>query len=182
MSRDSMHTRPLRPARLALLAAAVGAAVSLPAAAKVSVAESEIQDRNGNIVGYAVLRETPAGVLLQVNLAGLPPGTHGFHIHETGTCEPPFKSAGGHLMEAGTAHGYQSEKGPHLGDMPNIHVPESGALELEVMTRVTNMDSQLFDSDGAALIIHRGADDYHSQPSGAAGPRIACGVIEEQSK
>ncbi|WP_295885798.1 superoxide dismutase family protein [uncultured Thiohalocapsa sp.] len=97
-----------------------------------------------------------------------------------GTCEPPFKSAGGHLMAPDTAHGYLSEGGPHLGDMPNIHVPESGALEVEVMTRVADMRAQLFDDDGAAVVIHSGADDYRSQPSGAAGPRIACGVIVEQ--
>ncbi len=180
MSSDSLQRRACRPIRLAVLAATVGAA--LPAAAQVSVAESEIQDRNGTTVGYAVLRQTPAGVLLHVSLAGLPPGAHGFHLHETGTCEPPFKSAGGHLMEPDTKHGYLVEAGPHVGDMPNIHVPESGALELEVMTRITDMDEQLLDGDGSALVIHSGADDYRSQPSGAAGPRIACGVIVAQEE
>jgi Cu-Zn family superoxide dismutase len=85
-------------------------------------------------------------------------------------------------MAADTAHGYLSEDGPHLGDMPNIHVPESGALEVEVMTRVTDLDEQILDEDGSALVIHSGADDYRSQPSGAAGPRIACGVILEQAE
>lgn len=182
MPSDSMPRHTRRPMWPALLAAAAGAAASLPAAAQVSVAESEIQNRDGKTVGYAVLYETPAGVLLHVSLAGLPPGAHGFHLHETGNCTPPFKSAGGHLMAADTAHGYLSEDGPHLGDMPNIHVPESGALEVEVMTRVTELDEQILDEDGSALVIHSGADDYRSQPSGAAGPRIACGVILEQAE
>jgi Cu-Zn family superoxide dismutase len=66
--------------------------------------------------------------------------------------------------------------------MPNIHVRPSGALELEVLTAVTDMGSELFDGDCAALVIHEGADDYSSQPSGAAGPRIACGVVELQTE
>nr|WP_274608912.1 superoxide dismutase family protein [Lamprobacter modestohalophilus] len=56
----------------------------------------------------------------------------------------------------------------------------NGRLEIEVMTCVSDMDKQLFDRDGAALVIHKGADDYNSQPSGAAGPRIACGVIKKR--
>lgn len=176
--------RPLhRQVPAVLFASAVAAVITLPAAAAdVSMANSKIEDSDGNVVGAATLQQTPAGVLLRVTFSGLPPGTHGFHIHETGTCEPPsFKSAGGHLMESGSSHGYLSEDGPHLGDMPNIHVPDSGALELEVLTGVTDMDKQLFDDDGAALVIHQDADDYRSQPSGAAGPRIACGVIERQT-
>jgi Cu-Zn family superoxide dismutase len=134
--------------------------------------------RNGNTVGAVLLSETPNGVLLHARLAGLPAGVHALHLHEIGACEPPFDSAGGHLTaEEANAHGYLREDGPHLGDMPNIHVPQTGHLEVEVMTRVSDMETQVFDSDGAALVIHEGADDYQSQPSGAAGPRIACGVI-----
>jgi Cu-Zn family superoxide dismutase len=140
-----------------------------------------MQDRDGNTVGAVLLSETPNGVLLHARLGGLPAGVHAFHIHETGACEPPFDSAGGHLSaEEANAHGYLVEEGPHLGDMPNIHIPDNGRLEIEVMTRVSDLDKQFFDRDGAALVIHEGADDYHSQPSGAAGPRIACGVIEQR--
>lgn len=162
-----------------LFASALASVIALPAAAAdMSIANSTIKDSDGNVVGAATLQQTPAGVLLRVTFSGLPPDTHGFHIHETGACEAPsFKSAGGHLMESGSSHGYMSEDRPHLGDMPNIHVPDSGALELEALTGIIDMDEQLFDDDGAALVIHQGADDYRSQPSGAAGPRIACGVI-----
>jgi superoxide dismutase, Cu-Zn family len=164
--------------RLGLLTAGLAAAIALPAAADISVARAEIRNRDGDVVGNALLRATPAGVLLHAKMAGLPAGEHGFHIHETGKCEPPFDSAGGHLAATGSAHGFLRAGGAHIGDMPNIHVPESGALELQVLTLVTDMDSQLFDADGAALVIHQGADDYNSQPSGDAGPRLACGVIE----
>ncbi|MCF7989593.1 MAG: superoxide dismutase family protein [Thiohalocapsa sp.] len=169
-----------RPLYGAMLAAALtgGIVLSGTAAADVAVAEASIKNLDGETIGTAVLRETDAGVLLHVKLAGLPPGVHGFHIHEKGKCEPPFATAGGHLTVDDSEHGYFKAQGPHAGDMPNIHVPESGELELEVLTGVEELEPQLFDADGASLVIHRGADDYRSQPSGDAGERIACGVIE----
>lgn len=170
-----------RAVSLAVPMALLGATLSLPLAAKPIVGQSQMHDRDGNTVGAVILSETPSGVLLHARLAGLPPGVHAFHIHETGVCEPPFDSAGGHLTaENANAHGYLVADGPHLGDMPNIHIPASGQLEIEVMTGLSAMSSEVFDSDGAALVIHEGADDYRSQPSGAAGPRIACGVIEKR--
>ncbi|MEA1053403.1 superoxide dismutase family protein [Lamprobacter modestohalophilus] len=180
-STHSTIPRIRRKAWLAVPTGLLGAALSLPLAAEPTLGESLMQDQNGNTVGAVLLSETPNGVLLHARLGGLPAGVHAFHIHETGACEPPFDSAGGHLTaEEANAHGYLVEDGPHLGDMPNIHVPGNGRLEIEVMTRVSDMDKRLFDRDGAALVIHEGADDYHSQPSGAAGPRIACGVIKKR--
>lgn len=179
MSRHHPNLPHRRPLRLALLAAAIGATATLPTAAAVETAKAHIKNRDGETVGNAMLRQMPAGVLLHVKLANLPPGGHAFHIHETGVCEPPFKSAGGHLSMPDGTHGYLNPEGPHLGDMPNIHVPESGSLELEVMTRVTDMSEQLFDDDGSSLVIHQGIDDYRTEPAGEAGKRIACGVIEQ---
>lgn len=178
---DSAFPRIPRAAWLAIPTVLLGATLSLPVAAEPTFGESLINDREGNTVGAVLLSETPNGVLLHARLAELPSGAHAFHIHETGVCEPPFKSAGGHLTAAdANAHGYLVKDGPHLGDMPNIHVPQTGRLEIEVMTRVSDLDTQVFDSDGAAVVIHKGADDYRSQPAGAAGPRIACGVIEKR--
>lgn len=68
----------------------------------------------------------------------------------------------------------------HVGDMPNIHVPASGELEIEVLNPRLKLDYSLFDDDGAAIVIHEGPDDYMTDPAGAAGPRVACGVIVEQ--
>ncbi|MCF7980017.1 MAG: superoxide dismutase family protein [Chromatiaceae bacterium] len=179
--RPSIRTSIPQRAWLSLPMGLLGVTLSLAVAAEPTLGESLMQDRDGNTVGAVLLSETPNGVLLHARLGGLPAGVHAFHIHETGACEPPFDSAGGHLTaEEANAHGYLVEDGPHLGDMPNIHIPDNGRLEIEVMTRVSDMDKQLFDRDGAALVIHEGADDYHSQPSGAAGPRIACGVIEKR--
>lgn len=169
-----------RGAWLVFPATCLGLMLSLPAGAAPTLGETQLHDRDGGKVGEITMAETPNGVLLYAKLDGLPSGVHAFHLHETGVCEPPFKSAGGHLSsETLNAHGYLREAGPHLGDMPNIHVPDNGRLNLEVMTRVSDMDTQIFDEDGAAVVVHQGPDDYQSQPAGAAGPRIACGVIEQ---
>jgi len=70
--------------------------------------------------------------------------------------------------------------GRNAGDMPNIMMPSSGIQEIKVLNTRINLDRNLFDADGAAFVIHAGADDYKSDPAGAAGPRIACGVIRNQ--
>ena len=77
-------------------------------------------------------------------------------------------------------HGLHDSGGGHAGDMPNIMVPSSGMQEIQVLNTRINLDRNLFDADGAAFVIHAGADDYKSDPAGAAGPRIACGVIRDQ--
>ncbi|MDX1675125.1 MAG: superoxide dismutase family protein, partial [Longimicrobiales bacterium] len=106
--------------------------------------------------------------------------SHGFHIHETGSCvAPDFDSAGGHYAPRGHAHGVLHERGYHGGDLLNLHVPETGAVTTErLATDVTlRGDAPLLDEDGSALVIHANADDYVSQPSGGGGPKVACGVI-----
>lgn len=173
-----------RTAALLTIGTALAAA---PTAA--SAASATLKDTDGKQVGTVELTQMAAdGVLLKADITGLPPGVHAFHIHETGKCEPPFKSAGGHFNPDNDTHGYMTEDGPHAGDMPNIHVPDSGKLTIEVYNSEVSVDEggllddeegYLFDDDGSAIVIHDGADDYKSQPSGNAGNRIACGVIEK---
>ncbi|MFQ5625448.1 MAG: superoxide dismutase family protein [Methyloligellaceae bacterium] len=145
-------------------------------------ATAYMKNPNGKDAGAVELMETPNGVLLTARLKGLPAGIHAFHVHAVGKCEPPFKSAGGHYNPGGKKHGSLVDGGLHAGDMPNIHVPSSGALTVEVLnpniTLAKGKPNTVFDSDGSGIIIHARGDDYRSQPSGAAGPRIACGVIK----
>ncbi|WP_137391203.1 superoxide dismutase family protein [Rhodoligotrophos defluvii] len=147
-------------------------------------AEGTFLNGKGERIGTATLEQTPNGVLIAVDIEGLPAGEHGFHIHETGRCEPStgFESAGGHYAPRGHQHGFQDAEGPHAGDMPNQFVQDDGVLRAEVVNRNVTLRSDtgtLFDEDGSALVVHAKSDDYTSQPSGKAGDRLACAVIEQ---
>jgi superoxide dismutase, Cu-Zn family len=140
-------------------------------------------------VGEVTLTQTPQGVLIRIDLpqktARIPAGTHAFHVHQVGKCEPPFTSAGAHFNPEGKKHGFLDSSGGHAGDLPNIHVPEKGALTVEFIAPQLSLKqgkNNLFDSDGSALVIHARQDDYKTDPAGEAGDRIACGVIERSSK
>jgi Cu-Zn family superoxide dismutase len=141
----------------------------------------QLHDAQDHLVGEAVLRETPNGVLVTASFKALPKGEHAFHIHEKGVCTPPFDSAGGHFNPTSHKHGFENAEGPHAGDMPNVYVPSGGALEVEVLARGVTLQegkpNSLLDGDGSALVVHSGVDDYQTDPAGNAGSRIACGPI-----
>lgn len=191
----------LAPLALAAPAAQADDPIAMRTRAEHPLASARLNRPDGSDAGQVTFTDTPNGVLIEAELTGLPEGEHGFHIHETGSCSPDFTAAGGHMTagtdgsdagldvmgaltddESETVHGFERAAGPHPGDMPNIHVPESGALHLEVLNARVSFEGEnaLFDADGSALIIHSGADDYETQPSGDAGNRIACGVIERE--
>lgn len=163
-----------------LAAAGLAAALALPAALPAQaagVAMAVLRAPDGADFGRVTLTETKAGLLVAADLHGVPEGPHGFHIHATGACAPDFGAAGGHFVGAGDAHGMMATATPHAGDLPNIHAPASGVVAVEALKPGLTL-ADLFDDDGAAIVVHAGADDYASQPSGDAGGRIACGVIE----
>ncbi|MDO5632287.1 MAG: superoxide dismutase family protein [Paracoccus sp. (in: a-proteobacteria)] len=138
---------------------------------------AQIAGPDGADMGSVAAAPTPSGtLLLTIFLKGLEPGIRAIHIHETGACEgPDFTSAGGHLAN-GHDHGVMADGGPHPGDLPNIHVPDSGEVRLELFAPGLTTD-MLTDADGAAFVIHAQADDYTGQPTGNAGDRIGCGVF-----
>lgn len=170
----------------AALALMTGAAIAQDAEqaapAETTSASASFVDREGAENGSATLTGTPNGVLIELEVSGLPAGEWlGFHIHETGTCDPEsdHESAGGHFNPTDAAHGYLAEGGPHAGDMPNQYVGDDGVLRAQVFNyMVTLGDGGEADIAGRALMIHGGTDDYQTQPTGDAGDRHACAVIE----
>jgi Cu-Zn family superoxide dismutase len=117
-------------------------------------------------------------VMVALSVQGLPPGQHGVHVHMTGRCDAPtFESAGGHWNPTNATHGLEDPAGQHAGDMPNLTVGADGAGTLEYRLVGGAFDG-LLDADGSAFVVHAGADDQRTDPSGDSGDRIACGVFE----
>lgn len=137
-----------------------------------------MRDAQGRELGSVTLAESAQGITLTGSLRGLPPGEHGIHVHTTGQCEPPFQSAGPHWNPTNTQHGSQNPQGPHFGDMPNLTVGADSTVSVQATTAGGTLRGQnaLLDADGAAVVIHAGADDYRTDPSGDSGDRIACGT------
>lgn len=144
-------------------------------------AEVHMKGVDGKDLGNVTIVETMSGVLLKVNLKGLPPGAHGFHFHATGTCEGDFSSAGGIYNPFGAQHGFLNVEGPMPGDLPNLVVSPAGEALAEIVnsgvTLNKSAEETLLDADGASLVIFEGPDDHLTGPEGNAGTRLACGVI-----
>jgi Cu-Zn family superoxide dismutase len=153
------------------------------AAAQQVSASAALMDANGSPVGVAMFTQEAGGVRVGLQARGLPPGEHGVHIHEVGSCEPPgFTSAGDHFNPAGRQHGLNNPQGPHAGDLPNLQVSADGTASYSALdprvTLQTGSANSLFGPRGTALVIHTDADDQMTNPSGNSGGRIACGVIQ----
>jgi Cu-Zn family superoxide dismutase len=117
------------------------------------------------------------GIEVIANVEGLEPGLHGFHIHEWGDCSADDATlAGGHFNPDGKPHAGPNDKNRHVGDLGNLEANEDGIAHYQ---RVDNLlaFSGKHSIIGRSVIIHAGADDLNSQPSGSAGARVACGVI-----
>ena len=130
---------------------------------------------DGAETGTVMIAETPNGLLVRVDVRGVEHGFHGVHLHETGLCEPAegFKTAGGHANPDGSEHGFFVPGGPHVGDLPNAYAHQEGHIRTDLFKADARL-ADVADADGFAVMVHSGADDYESQPSGAAGSRVAC--------
>lgn len=185
----ALHTLTLTTALAACCLGAPALAADHHAEAMSDAAEAHavLIDRERNEVGHARLQQGPTGVLITLELDGLPDsavGWHGVHLHQIGDCSnADFTSSGGHINPSERSHGLLNPEGPDNADLPNIYVHEDGMLRAQVFTDRVSLNGEygapaLLDDNGSAFVIHDNEDDHTTQPIGGAGARHVCGVIE----
>ena len=129
----------------------------------------------GAEVGFVqIVEDGTGGVHVNIKVDGLTPGLHGAHLHAVGDCTTPtFGSAAGHHNPTNAEHP------SHAGDLPKLvaNAAGRGRLNAHLDGFTLTGDNALLSGDGTALIIHAAPDDYHTQPSGNSGDRVACAVI-----
>jgi Cu-Zn family superoxide dismutase len=166
-------------------AAGIVAVVVVPAATarEMQVDLNKISETGvGEKIGTVTIVDGPNGVSFKVAATKVPPGPHGFHLHETGDCAPGMKdgkaqaglAAGGHYDPGGT----KTHKGPggggHKGDLPALRADAKGTIKRTVTAPRLKAD----EIAGRALVVHEGGDTYSDHPeSGGGKGRIACAVV-----
>ncbi|MES2744554.1 MAG: superoxide dismutase family protein [Bdellovibrionota bacterium] len=143
-------------------------------------ATAKLESRSGSkATGTVTFTKESDGVRVSADFTGVTAGKHGFHIHEKGDCSAPdASSAGGHFNPGKTPHGDPSAKERHAGDFGNIDVKKDGKATFKIKVSDPKDFNAWADISGKAVILHEKADDLKTQPTGDAGGRIACGVIE----
>lgn len=160
-------------AAASLLAGCASMAPSMPKASAMLVPTA------GNATtGSVAFSPNGDRVRVLAKVSGLTPGAHGFHIHDKGDCSAPDGvSAGGHFNPTGKAHGNPTAGEHHGGDMPMLEADASGNATLDATLDTITLGANANSVVGRAVIVHKDADDYKTQPTGNSGARVACGVI-----
>lgn len=152
-----------------------------PGEGSVRVAAAELRGPEGSpITGVVSFTEVEGGVRIVARVEGLEGnGPRGFHLHEIGVCQPPdFTSAGSHFDPDAHAHGGPEDSERHAGDFGNIEIGPDGTGHLDLTTDRLTLDRGPRSAVGLAVVLHEQRDDLASQPTGDAGGRVACGVVE----
>lgn len=127
--------------------------------------------------GVVWFTKVVGGVKVEGHIDGLPMGAHGFHIHQFGDCSASNgKSAGGHFNPEGSEHGSPTAAVRHVGDLGNVTADSTGSAIFSFVDGIISFSGER-SILGRGVIIHEIADDLTSQPTGAAGSRLACGVV-----
>jgi Cu-Zn family superoxide dismutase len=133
--------------------------------------------KGSSVRGVVTFEVVGNGVRVVANIAGLTPGKHGFHIHEFGDCSSDSgTAAGGHFNPAGMRHGAPNSDNRHAGDIGNIEADKDGNAHLDYVDPVLSLlgENSII---GRGVIVHAKEDDLTTQPTEAAGTRVACGSI-----
>ena len=169
----SFHAAFVSAAVVASLAGCAGYSSGPSATAKLE------PTRGNTAAGTVTFVQWGEVVKVSGSISGLKPGAeHGFHVHEKGDCSSgDGLSAGGHFNPGGKPHGHHGMGEHHTGDLPSVKADASGVAAIHFESRTIRVGGSANDIVGKGLIVHRDPDDFKTQPTGNAGPRLACAVI-----
>lgn len=158
--------------------------ITLSGCANIPLLVLEVDPKsNSNVSGTIVFTQISGRVYMEAELQGLTPGTHAIHLHEKADCSADDgTSTGGHWNPTFEPHGaWGDEAGYHKGDIGNFKVGDDGlgSISFDTDQWCIGCEDQTKNILGKAVIVHQGADDFVSQPSGAAGARISCAAVIE---
>jgi len=151
------------------------------ASAEAQTATATLAPTAGNTTaGTVTFTQKGDKVTVNAKLSGLAPGAHGFHVHEKGDCSAAdAASAGGHFNPTNKPHGNPASPDHHAGDMPALVADASGNASFQGDLTPMSVGGGVTDIVDKAVIVHKDADDYTTQPTGNSGARVACGVIRK---
>jgi superoxide dismutase, Cu-Zn family len=133
--------------------------------------------KDQKVSGIVTFTVVENGIRVVGDFAGLAPGKHGFHVHEFGDCSAPdATSAGGHYNPTGMPHSMPASAKRHVGDLGNIEAGKDGTAHIDFVDATLSLSGE-HSIIGRGVIVHEKEDDLTTQPTGAAGARVACGVI-----
>jgi len=182
VAKGELTMNHLRGSVLTLAACLVAVAPAL-AEPSAHVATAKLSGVDGSaLTGTVTFTEGEEGVTIVADVENAPPGRHGFHLHAKGDCSAAdFTSTGGHFNPTEVEHGAPDAAVHHAGDFGNLTVGEDGKGHLELTSSMLTVADGPDTVVGRGLILHAGEDDLTTQPTGAAGARIGCGVVEAES-
>jgi Cu-Zn family superoxide dismutase len=146
-------------------------------------ATANLQSTKGNkTTGTVDFYQVGSKVRVVGSVSGLVPGReHGFHVHEAGDCSSgDGMSAKGHFNPHGKPHGHPGSGERHAGDMPSLRADSGGNAKIDTELDILTVTSGPASVVGRGLIVHADPDDYKTQPTGNAGARLACAVIQKR--
>jgi Cu-Zn family superoxide dismutase len=166
--------------KLVLLSIAVLILASCASMSSGPSASATLSPTSGSTASGTVtfMERADGSVDVTVHLTGVPQGVHGFHVHDKGDCGDNGNAAGGHFNPTTVAHGAPTADPHHAGDFGNVTADASGVVDTKFNTRSITVTAGANSVVGHALILHGNPDDLTTQPSGNAGPRIACGIAQ----
>jgi Cu-Zn family superoxide dismutase len=147
--------------------------------ATVTQAFAEVRSfkKEDQVRGKVTFTKVPGGVQVIADIRGLSPGKHGFHVHEFGDCSGDGSATGAHFNPTHKRHGGPDNPDRHVGDLGNLVADENGDAHYERVDNVIALEGENSILE-RSIVIHAEPDDYTTQPAGASGAKIACGIIE----